>query len=93
MRFPQFFWHFWMPKLGVMTLPFPQNGRLVGQSCMRSVCSGELQTADDIDGRTSWPTRRIRSFLQSHHPSFSRLGCQVPTPNHKKGGAYGPRPQ
>lgn len=93
MRFSQFFCHFWVSRLGVITLPFPQDGPLVGQNCMRSVCSDELKTIDDIDGRTSWPTRRIRSFLKINHPSFPRLGCQAPTPDHKKGDAYGPRPQ
>ena len=93
MGFSQFFWHFWMSKLVVIALPFPQNGPLGGQGCMRSVCSDELKTIDDIDGRPSWPTLRIRNFLQIRHPSFYRPGYQVPTPNHKKGGAYGPRPQ
>ena len=93
MCFAQFFLHLWPSKPVVSTSPCSQNGPLNGRARVRPFHGDAFKAVDDIDGNTSWPTRRIRSFLHTQHLCYSRLVRQVPTPNKKKGGTYGSRPQ
>jgi hypothetical protein len=93
MYFAQLFSQLWSCKLIASTFEKPQNVSMDDWVRTRPYLADALKAVDDIDRNTSWPTRRIRSSMRTQHLYGSHLEPQIPTPNRKQGGVYGPRPQ